>query len=918
MSVMGIGPVITVIVLLAGAAGLSFEIVWFYRCGLVFGNTAWAAAIVLSSFMGGLAIGNALAAVILDRVQRPLRAYAAAEFVVAASGIALAYGLSSLPGLPLPLAFALLLLPATAMGVALPLLVDELCGRGIPFGPSLGRLYGWNTLGAVGGALLTELVFIRVLGVTGTAWVAGAFDATAALAALWLAQSIEPSRPRDSNRVHAFTGAPPWRLLAAAFLTGGSLLALEVVWFRFLSMYVLTTTMAMSLMLAVVLAAIGLGGLAASAWLRRATPRPTVLPTICLFAGCFVVISYASFQSLTAGTQVGEWSRIVWFACVLALPASLLSGVIFTFLGDAIERRLGGGGRAAAWLTMANTTGAMCGPIVAAFVLFPIAGLERAVWILAAGYGLAAIAAAPTAWLFTKPPLGFAGMLALIAALVAFPFGAMRQTYMTRAAAAYAGDGSEIVATREGPNETIFLMQQSWLGQPVYHRLVTNGFSMSGTAVPALRYMRDFVYLPMLLHPSPLKRVLVICYGVGVTAGAATDLPSAESIDVVEISRDVIAMSDAIYPPDRHPLHDPRVRVHVEDGRYFLATSEEQFDLITGEPPPPRTPGAVNIYTRQYFQLVHDRLADGGMTTYWLPVGRPDPGTDVNTIVRAFCDVFNDCSLWNATPFDLVLLGSRGRPRPITEEEFARPWRSPELVRKLAEIGFEEPTQMMATFLGDAAFLREMTGNAPPLSDEFPQRLRPTASRPSISDPGYGRDAAVTALYQRVIDPKRAADAFASSAVARSMLPASIIERSLPMFGTQGVVNRVFWEGGKPLRLIDDLDRVLTTTTLRTLPLWILGSDDVKQRIARQGDDGTGAVEYARGLQALASRDYMAAATSFADGDRRGFRGATLRPLLAYALYRAGHADAARPLVVRAVPGDDDERHFWQWLSERF
>ena len=64
-------------------------------------------------------------------------------------------------------------------------------------------------------------------------------------------------------------------------------------------------------------------------------------------------------------------------------------------------------------------------------------------------------------------------------ALVAFPFGAMSTRYFARAAAAYAGDGSAIVATREGPSETSFVMQQRWLGQPVYSRLVTNGFSMS-------------------------------------------------------------------------------------------------------------------------------------------------------------------------------------------------------------------------------------------------------------------------------------------------------------------------------------------------------------------------------------------------------------------------------------------------------
>ena len=95
---------------------------------------------------------------------------------------------------------------------------------------------------------------------------------------------------------------------------------------------------------------------------------------------------------------------------------------------------------------------------------------------------------------------------------------------IARSAEPYAADASRIVATREGPTETIFLMDQTWLGEPRYQRLVTNGFSMSATDLAGARYMRYFVYLPMLLHQSPLRRVLVISYGVGRTAGAATDL----------------------------------------------------------------------------------------------------------------------------------------------------------------------------------------------------------------------------------------------------------------------------------------------------------------------------------------------------------------------------------------------------------
>jgi len=90
----------------------------------------------------------------------------------------------------------------------------------------------------------------------------------------------------------------------------------------------------------------------------------------------------------------------------------------------------------------------------------------------------------------------------------------------------------------------------------------------------------------------------------------------------------------------------------------------------------------VNIYTREYFQLLYDRLAEGGIATYWVPVARPDPGTDVDTIIRAFCDVFDDCSLWNGTPFDLMLAGSRDRAHGvgrISADSFSKPWVTPGL-----------------------------------------------------------------------------------------------------------------------------------------------------------------------------------------------------------------------------------------------
>jgi spermidine synthase len=571
-------------------------------------------------------------------------------------------------------------------------------------------------------------------------------------------------------------------------------------------------------------------------------------------------------------------------------------------------------------LTLVNTTGAMCGAPIAAFVLLPWLGMERSIFGIAALYGaIGALAMGidvpPRK--ARRVPLVVSG-IALVLSLAGFPVGLMAGTYFTRVASAYAGDGSTIVATREGPSETIFLMQQRWLGQPVYNRIVTNGFSMTGTSVPALRYMRYFAYWPMLMHEGPLRRALVICYGAGVTAAAVLDLPAVETVDIVELSPDIVAMSDRIYPPDKHPLNDPRARLHIEDGRVFLQTSRDLFDLITGEPPPPRTPGAANIYTREYFQLMYDRLHEGGMATYWVPVARPNPGTDVNTIVRAFCDVFIDCSLWNATPFDLMLVGSRHAAGPVSQTTFAAAWSRPVVASKLREIGLEEPEQIGATFIGDAAFLRELSKDAPALTDDFPQRLRPVPSRPSLSDPRYPFDPAVVEMYQRTLDPARARNAFAESDLIKRLWPGSLVAGTLQRFDVQRMINRVLWEGGRPLMQIEDLHSLLTRTSLKTLPLWFLGSDDVKEAIADASVERTGATEYARALRALVSRDYRRAAAYLGESARLGLQGETIRPLQVYSLCLAGDLDTARLLARGVEARSDDARHFWNWLRATF
>ena len=138
------------------------------------------------------------------------------------------------------------------MGATLPILVKALLARDENFGSVLGRLYGWNTLGAVLGAVAGEAVLLAWLGVRGSALFAGSVNLLVAAVAFALSDRFVPAGGVSAG--HETTGAVSpavRRLLSAAFLSGFALLALEVVWFRFLLLFVHGTSLVFSAMLGV-------------------------------------------------------------------------------------------------------------------------------------------------------------------------------------------------------------------------------------------------------------------------------------------------------------------------------------------------------------------------------------------------------------------------------------------------------------------------------------------------------------------------------------------------------------------------------------------------------------------------------------------------------------------------------------------
>jgi spermidine synthase len=903
---------------LSGVAAVAFETLWFYQAGLGLGNSIWASSVVLAAFMGGLGIGNGLVGRCGDRLRDPLRLYAALELAIAISGFGLvallpviapalvpvfrpfldaAWGLNALR---LAVSFGLLLIPAAAMGCTMPLLVSALYRRDPHFGAVLGRLYGWNTLGGTVGAVIGDAFLIEWLGIYGTAGVAALVNLGAGSLALLVAHQL--GRPaagaqRPLREAARGVGCPPRAraLLGAAFLSGAALLALEVIWFRFLLLVVPGTSTTFAVMLAVVLAGIGLGGLAASRWLARSSAARFSLPAVAAAAGVLCTAVYVAFGSLPRSFEwrsAMSWGETLEVAVPLMFPVSLLSGVLFTLIGEALHREWPGETRAAGYLTLANTLGAMLGSLAAGFALLPELGVDASIRLISAVYGAIALALGVGASArklagSARAIVNYAMGCALLAALVLSPSDSMRTQYIAYPSRRFRPEWTPIEA-REGLTETIIYLRDDAFGEPLAYRMLTNSHSMSSTVTRDARYMKLFVYWPVAVHPAP-KSALLIGYGVGVTAKALTDTRALQTIDIVDTSRDVLEMNRHVYPdPADYPLDDRRVAVHIEDGRYFLQTTARCFDIITGEPPPPNLAGVVSLYTEEYFALVRERLDEGGIATYWLPVHNLSE-RDAKVIARAFCGAFDDCTLWTGSGLDWMLVGTRGARGPVSAEQFARQWQDPIVGPELRALGFESPEQLGALFLGGRDDLLSISEGVEPLTDAYPKRLAETLVAPKER-------------FLRWMDTRAARARFERDPVIARLWPASTRSATLATFAEQDAYNRVLNFKLDPLDYLPEIHRWITSTRLETLPLWYLGSDQNLQRAAaraRAAGHDNPEIQFQLAAAALTRRDFAAAATHFraaGEGDRH----AELSQLLeVYALGLDQHCEEAQALAAR-------------------
>jgi len=749
----------------SGVASLILQVVWFKQLQFVLGSSTFAVSVTVASFFLGLSAGSALGGRIADRVPRPLRAYGVLEFALGAIAVGVTLLLSkwsvwSAPIAPLlaadssvrmPLmvavSFAALLIPTMGMGATLPFLARYLIETRDTLAERIGVLYGINTLGAATGSLVVGFALMGTIGVLGSSMVSAAIYGGIGVLAMALSKTEEPAPVAvDEGQ------APPERdILIGVFAVSGFLaIAYEIVWFRMLATVSHQTVYAFAGMLSVYLLGLVLGSLICARFL--APNKDRLLAYFALTQALIAVGATLSVALLGRGTTLltafdgiihkiglpvalsdfmGNTAGFLVLCLVVLLLPTTLIGVSFPLATELTIQRMGHLGRRVGLLYSLNTLGGVLGSLCGGFLLLPYLGSQWAMMLLiSANFALFGAIWASQPTLRTDRVVLRQGAVA--AAVIALSFVALGRGYLTQELTNF--QGANVLELRESHEATYVVLEYDTEVSGRFVQLVVNSKSYASNKPPGRRYMAALAHYPTLLHRDP-KDALVICIGTGTTVGSLTTYPDLSRIHAVDLTRNVFDFAP-YFVPLNHSFHEnDRVEQVVADGRHFLMSNPQEFDVLTFEPPPPHDAGVVSLYSEEFYALARARMRPGAVLAQWAPmdIGRGDLS---KMIIKAMMAEFPHVSLWMPNRMEGVAIASM-EPLKIDVAEVTRRMQIPAVKADLDSVGITSVDHFLGSFIAADAALERYIADVPSVTDDRPRleyhNLYPT-SRIEVSE----------------------------------------------------------------------------------------------------------------------------------------------------------------------------------------
>ena len=802
----------------SGFAGLIYEVSWTRLATLYLGHTTAAASTVVAAFMGGLAGGSAIGGALAVRLRprQALLAYAVLEGLVMVAALIVPSGLRALtpllkssyangnPGLVfaavrLIACLVLFTIPSLAIGATFPMAVRWFVTRSQTIGRLAGGLYAANTFGAAAGSIAAGFFLLPAIGLFDTVLVGISASALAAIIALGMwsrplggARDDAPAGPTeqstatagsspDKKRARAPAAAkgrqrpsapppPKWRLAATLLaLSGFATLTFEIVWTRVFALTAGPSTYAFAGTLAIVIAGIAAGSAIGSAAAGRTARVPLFLGVTLLatalaaagatwFAGSALPRHFAEgLTGASRGFTALQWDR-TWVMAALIGPTALGLGIAFPLA----LQLAGGDDRTAAdgigRIYALNTMCAVAGSLATGFVSIPLFGLQATLGIATGIIAISAMLLAVFATLTTQARAAIA--LVACGVLLWLPLQPRwDRELLASGVYKYASMAAESPDVESALKAGTLLYYRDGAAATVSVKRLTGTLSLSvdgkvdASTGGDMLTQKTLAHLPMLLHASP-RYICIIGLGSGVTLASAL-LHPATSVDVVEISPQVVEASRLFADDNHHALVDARTHLSLGDGRTHLTLSDQHYDVIISEPSNPWMAGVAALFTREFLTAVRERLAPGGILCQWAHTYNISDA-DLRSIVATFASVFPNGTMWLMGDGDLLLVGSNAAG-PLDLGNLAAHWDRPNVAADLRAASAYEPFALLSSYVAGPSDIQRYTAGAALQSDD---RMALEFSAPRAL---YGDAAANVTTVRSLLDLAHAPPAVAAA-----------------------------------------------------------------------------------------------------------------------------------------------------------
>jgi spermidine synthase len=656
--------VLTLVFFASGFSSLVYQVSWQRILTLYYSVEHISTTLIVSVYMMGLGLGAIIGGRLTDKIKHRVALYLAIELLIGLFGCIsipfLEFLGKSTAGSSYAVSFLYMFVflgfPTFLMGITLPLLTKIFNNVFNNFLHSLSYLYFINTLGAAFGALACSYVLISFFGLDISIYFAAAINLVIAL----IIFAIRKSLKEVDTAQHLVQNEPDTAasfstnnyIYLAVFITGFIAIGYEIIWFRIIGTIVKASPYAFSSVLFIFLLGIALGSYLMKKYLsdKMQFNRKNLFYLFQFLISISVVLSIMAYYYLVKHVEV--FSKInafsfnymihpsvnipslqsmslfmteafllldvfIWSFIFIFIP-TLIMGASFPLI-TSLAYNQNNEGDTVGKVYFFNVLGNVAGGLITGLILLSWLGTENSILLLSSmGIGFVFL-------IKSKRSIFSAGSKTLLTLVIigctVLLFPKRHELYGAIHPPKFHGKGEKILIEEgiDAVNVTYSLNDH----------VITfiNGMNHGGRPNPIFSYET----IETMSHYAQAKNVLVIGFGTGTIVESLLKQEPKPKITLVELSETLIHNLSQVESVNKL-LRDKNVSLIYADGRKYLYNTDEKFDAILIDPLRSTTSFSNNLYSVQFFELVKNHLAPGGLFMVWTD--------EFHILPKTICQVF--------------------------------------------------------------------------------------------------------------------------------------------------------------------------------------------------------------------------------------------------------------------------------------